>query len=46
MSDPLEGRNARAFDVPDNSDEVLRLSERAAARDVTSEHAVEKVTTA
>ncbi len=28
MSDPLEGRNARAFDVPDNGDEVLRLSGR------------------
>ena len=43
MSDPLEGRNARAFDVPDNSDEVLRLSERAAARYATGERAVEKV---
>ena len=32
MDDALDERNARAFDVPDNSDEAPRLSERAAAR--------------
>ena len=31
------------FDVPDNSDEAPRLSERAAARYVTSEHVVQTV---
>jgi hypothetical protein len=43
MGHPLEGRNARAFDVPDNSDEVPRLSERAAAGYVNSEHLVQTV---
>jgi hypothetical protein len=42
MGHPPEGRNARAFDVPDNSDEAPRLSERA-ARYVTSEHVVQTV---
>jgi len=40
MDDALDERNARAFDVPDNSDEAPRLSERAVARYVTSEHDV------
>ena len=43
MDDALDERNARAFDVPDNSDEAPRLSERAAARYVTSGHAVQTV---
>jgi hypothetical protein len=43
MVDALEGGDAGAFDVPDNSDEAPRLSERAAARYVTSDHAVQKV---
>jgi hypothetical protein len=42
MDDALDERNARAFDVPDNSDEAPRLSERAAARYVTSEHDVKR----
>jgi hypothetical protein len=43
MGQPLEGRNARAFDVPDNRDEVPRLRKRAAARYVTSEHVIQTV---
>jgi len=43
MDDALDERNARTFDVPDNSDEVPRLSERAAAVYVTSEHVVQTV---
>jgi hypothetical protein len=43
MGHPLEGRNAKAFDVPDNSDEAPRLSKRAAAGYVINEHAVQKV---
>jgi hypothetical protein len=42
MDDALDERNARAFDVPDNSDEAPRLSERAVARYVTSEHDVKR----
>jgi hypothetical protein len=42
MGDAFDGRNARAFDVPDNNDEVPRVSDRAAARHVTSEHAGKK----
>jgi hypothetical protein len=43
MGEALDERNARAFDVSDNSDEVPRLSERAAAGYVTSAHAVQTV---
>jgi hypothetical protein len=43
MDDALDERNARTFDVPDNSDEAPRLSERAAARYVTSGNAVQTV---
>jgi hypothetical protein len=43
MDDALDERNARTFDVPDNSDEAPRLSERAAAREATSELAVKKL---
>jgi hypothetical protein len=43
MGEALERRNVRAFNVTDNSDEAPRLSERATAGYVNSEHLVQTV---